>query len=213
MPLCLILVLGFIFISVSGVLSSCLLSLNAQTAQPSLTSISTAETIAASAAIHTHTPYHPIPVANAGPNQIVHDDFRVGPAHYIKAVRLQDQHQAIKTTSNPSQKAPPRVNFGLPTSPIPTRSSITNGSINHLSGPIRTVSLIPVGKEPAGIAFDSANGTLYVINSGDNTVSVISGQTNKVIGNPIPVGNHPQGIAFDSANGTLYVINSGDNTL
>ena len=42
----------------------------------------------------------------------------------------------------------------------------------------------------------------------DNTVSVISGQTNTVIGSPIPVGSGPADIAFDSANGDLYVTNS-----
>ena len=59
-----------------------------------------------------------------------------------------------------------------------------------------------------GIAFDSANGNLYVANYFDNTVSVISGQTNTVIGSPIPVGYDPRGIAFDSANGNLYVANN-----
>ena len=59
-----------------------------------------------------------------------------------------------------------------------------------------------------GIAFDSANGNLYVTNFSDNTVSVISGQTNTVIGNPIPVGSRVHiGIAFDSDNGNLYVAN------
>jgi YVTN family beta-propeller protein len=71
---------------------------------------------------------------------------------------------------------------------------------------------IPVGIGPNGIAFDSANGNLYVTNSEDNTVSVISGQTNAVIGT-IPVGKDPTGIAFDSANANLYVTNSEDNTV
>ncbi len=38
------------------------------------------------------------------------------------------------------------------------------------------------------IAFDSANGNLYVANAGGNTISVISGKTNTVFGSPIPVG-------------------------
>lgn len=61
------------------------------------------------------------------------------------------------------------------------------------------------------IAFDSSNGNLYVTNQGDNTVSVISGRTNTIIGNPIPVGSAPLGIAFDSNNNNLYVVNSGEN--
>ena len=44
------------------------------------------------------------------------------------------------------------------------------------------IATIPVGTAPIGVAFDSVNGNLYVVNDGDNTVSVISGQTNTVIG-------------------------------
>jgi DNA-binding beta-propeller fold protein YncE len=60
-----------------------------------------------------------------------------------------------------------------------------------------------------GIAFDSANGDLYVTNVCNSAVSVISGQTNTIIGNPIPIDNPAGSIAFDSANGDLYVVKSG----
>ena len=52
----------------------------------------------------------------------------------------------------------------------------------------------PVGRVPLYLAFDSANGNLYVPNHEGNTVSVISGQTNTVIGNPIPAGSGPLGV-------------------
>jgi len=71
------------------------------------------------------------------------------------------------------------------------------------------MATVPVGGEPSYLAFDSTNGDMYVTNRGANTVSVISGQTNTVVGNPIPVGLGPFGIAFDSANGNLYVVNPG----
>ena len=41
------------------------------------------------------------------------------------------------------------------------------------------IATIPVGGD--GIAFDSANGNLYVTNYFSDTVSVVSGQTNTVI--------------------------------
>jgi YVTN family beta-propeller protein len=69
------------------------------------------------------------------------------------------------------------------------------------------IATIPVGTAPNEVAFDSANGDLYVTNHNDNTVSVISGQTNRVIGSPISVGSGPVGIVFDPANGNLYVVN------
>lgn len=40
----------------------------------------------------------------------------------------------------------------------------------------------------------------YVVNSGDNTVSVINTTTNAVIGLPIPVGITPEGIAITPMN-------------
>jgi YVTN family beta-propeller protein len=67
---------------------------------------------------------------------------------------------------------------------------------------------IPVGDHPIAIAFDSANGNLYVANENSETVSVISGKTNTLVGNPIRVGGDPTAIAFDSANGNLYVVNA-----
>jgi YVTN family beta-propeller protein len=73
------------------------------------------------------------------------------------------------------------------------------------------IATIPVGMAQSGIfaiASDSANGNLYVTDFVSNTVFVISGQTNTVIGNPIPVGEAPEAIAFDSANGNLYVANT-----
>jgi YVTN family beta-propeller protein len=67
------------------------------------------------------------------------------------------------------------------------------------------IATIAVGSRPFNIAYDSSNGNLYVGNYNDGTISIISGQTNTVIGSPIPVGGF--GIAFDSANGNLYATN------
>ena len=52
---------------------------------------------------------------------------------------------------------------------------VSGDKVAVISGQNNTVvgDPIPVGFEPQGIAFDSANGNLYVTNRGDNTVSVI----------------------------------------
>ena len=50
-------------------------------------------------------------------------------------------------------------------------------------------------------------------NSGNNTVSVIDGATNRVIGDPIPVGDGPRGIAVDTSTHLVYVTNPGSNTV
>jgi YVTN family beta-propeller protein len=61
-------------------------------------------------------------------------------------------------------------------------------------------------------AYDSANGDIYVANSGSNSVSVISSSSNSVI-STISVGSGPDAIAYDSANGDIYVANSGSNSV
>ena len=53
---------------------------------------------------------------------------------------------------------------------------------------------------------------MYVVNHESDTVSVIDGKTNTVIGSPIPVGDHSSGIAFNPNNGDLYVANGGPTT-
>ncbi len=68
------------------------------------------------------------------------------------------------------------------------------------------------GIAPCALAYDSANGYIYVANGGSNTVSVINGATNTVIDN-ITVGNRPYAIAYDPANGYVYVANRGSNTV
>src|SRR5437660_11956627 len=59
---------------------------------------------------------------------------------------------------------------------------------------------------PEAVAFDSANGNLYVANGNADNVMVIDGTNNKVI-KTIPVGLFPRGAIFDSSNGDIYVTN------
>jgi YVTN family beta-propeller protein len=56
---------------------------------------------------------------------------------------------------------------------------------------------------------------MYVTNGSlsSGTVSVIDGQTNTVIGNPVQVGDDPVGIAFNANNGNMYVTNQTPNTV
>ena len=72
---------------------------------------------------------------------------------------------------------------------------------------------IKVGEGPTEIAVDPSTHKAYVSNSGNNTVSVIDGATNRVIGDPIPVGDGPRGIAVDTSTHLVYVTNPGSNTV
>lgn len=65
-----------------------------------------------------------------------------------------------------------------------------------------------VGLAPDGIAYDIANGDLYVLNENNNNVSILNGATLTSLG-AITVGNSPDGIAYDPANGDLFVATWG----
>ncbi len=70
--------------------------------------------------------------------------------------------------------------------------------------------------QPAGVAYDSGNGAIYVANAicgahppcGVGNVSVISGTT---VVATIGVGTNPIGVAYDSGNGDVYAANYGSN--
>jgi YVTN family beta-propeller protein len=79
---------------------------------------------------------------------------------------------------------------------------------------------IGVGSEPYALAYDSGHGEIYVANSNDNTVSVISDATDTVvatisIANPHDPGapSEPLGLAYDSGTGQIFVSDADSNTV
>src|SRR3989442_7818300 len=68
------------------------------------------------------------------------------------------------------------------------------------------VTTILVGAGPFAVAYDSGMGELFVANSENNTVSVISDVSNTVVAT-IPVGEYPNGLAYDSGMGEVFVTN------
>lgn len=70
---------------------------------------------------------------------------------------------------------------------------------------------IAVGTEPAGIAFDYANGYDYVANQGSNNVTLID-STGGHYGS-ISVGSRPLGAVWDQAKLSVYVANGGSSTV
>ena len=66
------------------------------------------------------------------------------------------------------------------------------------------ISTIQVKFYPYGVAYNPVNGYMYVVDGGNNIVSVISGTT--VVAN-VAVGSDPYFIAYDSGNGDMYVTN------
>ena len=84
-------------------------------------------------------------------------------------------------------------------------------SIIDLDGQNNTIHSIGVGVRPTDIEFNPKNNLTYVINSGDNTISVIDDAKNKE--KRIPTGHYPASIEVNPTNNKVYVTNNLDNTL
>lgn len=69
-----------------------------------------------------------------------------------------------------------------------------------------TGTVILVGANPHEMAYDYKKGEIFVTNTGDGTISVISDRTNKVVAT-IAVGGEPVSAAYDPSNNEIYVAN------
>jgi YVTN family beta-propeller protein len=80
------------------------------------------------------------------------------------------------------------------------------------SGANSVIANIRVGNGPGSPTYDSANGDLYVPNTGSDNISVISGATNRVISS-ISVGCPAQTPTYDPEDGDLYMSSFGSDNL
>jgi DNA-binding beta-propeller fold protein YncE len=94
-------------------------------------------------------------------------------------------------------------------------------SATRTHGCARPPLRIPAGLGARGVALNEATRTLYVANSGDNTVSVIDAATcnarvHSGCGSPapaLPVGVSPRRVAVDEDTNTVYVTNAGSDSV
>src|SRR5665647_2003655 len=76
----------------------------------------------------------------------------------------------------------------------------------------QVTSTITVGSNPYGVAVDATTNTVYVTNSGGDSVSVINGATG-VVTDTITVGAGPFGVAVGATTNTIYVTNQFGNSV
>lgn len=89
-------------------------------------------------------------------------------------------------------------------------SNFGSGTVSVLSG--TTVSAtITVGTNPGAIAYDPADGNVYVADNGSAQVSVI-GSGNTVVAT-LKVGTGPSAVVYDNSTGLIYVSNYGSNNV
>jgi DNA-binding beta-propeller fold protein YncE len=84
----------------------------------------------------------------------------------------------------------------------------------------QSVSYVPVGRHPTAMLWDGTRSRLYVVNSDDDTVSMIDTRYDREVerinirlAEDALSGNSPEGLALDKAGTTLYVSNAHSNSL
>jgi YVTN family beta-propeller protein len=90
-------------------------------------------------------------------------------------------------------------------------------NLTRLTGCARPAATVHVGDAPSSVAVDTATNTVYVTNSGDDTVSVIDAancnakESSGCSSAPptVAVGSGPQALDVDQATDTVYVTNLG----
>lgn len=68
------------------------------------------------------------------------------------------------------------------------------------------VKEVPVGRGPLGVAVNSEDDTVYVVNQIDDNLSIIQGNTG-VVSSTIAVGDLPWGVAVNEGDDTVYIAN------
>lgn len=100
---------------------------------------------------------------------------------------------------------------------VMTTSALADGSsanvvVSNALPVNKVVATVPVGSFPYGLVVSPDNSTVYVLNSGSNSVSVIDATTN-TLKTTIAVGTYPEFGAVTPDGTTLYVTNYGDATV
>jgi YVTN family beta-propeller protein len=76
----------------------------------------------------------------------------------------------------------------------------------------KVISKISVGGGPFGVAYDKANGYIYVANAASNTTSIIDGRTSSVVAT-VKMGTFPYKVVVDPSDQYIYVTNWGSNSI
>ena len=83
---------------------------------------------------------------------------------------------------------------------------VGSAQLVKLDGATGDRTVTAVGDFPCATAVNPATNRVYVVNYGDETVSVVDGATTKVLAT-VKVGSHPQAVAVDWKRNRVYVAN------
>ena len=88
----------------------------------------------------------------------------------------------------------------------------TLDEVSKHPSPSQNANII-VGHGPSAIGVATGKGKVYVVDSNDDTVSVINSINNTKMGNDIKVGNGPSAIGVATGKGKVYVANSNNDNV
>ena len=91
-------------------------------------------------------------------------------------------------------------------------SGVRDNGINNEIIKGNYITFIPTGKDPEGIAFDSAESKLYVCNEGESSLTVIDASNYSIL-KMIDVERGPTEIAVHPTNDMIYVTNFFSNSV
>ena len=94
---------------------------------------------------------------------------------------------------------------GLAAPPVQVRSVAATSTL-------AVITTMGVGRNPAGVAVNDGDDTVYITNYNDSTVSVINGRTGTV-DDTITVGGSPWAVAVNEGDDTVYVTNFSSGTV
>lgn len=93
-------------------------------------------------------------------------------------------------------------------------------AVVDFSGRWKQVSYVPVGRHPTAMKLNRAGSRLYVVNSNDDSVSVIDTRTDREVerigvrlAEGARLGSSPEGLALSEDERTLYVANAHSNSV
>jgi YVTN family beta-propeller protein len=94
-------------------------------------------------------------------------------------------------------------------------ADISSQEVTEISAASRTPYFtVPVGINPIGIAFDSANGYVYVANAASSNVTLLWGPSDRYTQSIyLGSGVGPEAIAYDASNGDVYTANFDNNNV
>jgi len=94
---------------------------------------------------------------------------------------------------------------------LPPRKFLSNENAS-VTQDASVVNLFTLGRSPTAVAVNPDTNVVYVTNSNSDSVSVIDGKTDAVLGT-VGVGNIPVGISVNTKTNMVYVINSHPGTV